>query len=215
MAVAGEAIKVMGALLDHLSTQLLESYEWRLLEASELLALDDHLSTCPACCEKWRQATTRLTALLALQASLQGPDEAATTHLSSEQLTIYAAGGLDEIDRELAESHFEVCPQCDAQAQRLRAQTALDVEAVERSSGLTGAQAPPGVLSARMTATSSPSPLRSRFLLAPLALRVAGAVVMLALLILAFALWLRGRKEGPAIVGRPSAPSPSNSHSPT
>jgi anti-sigma factor ChrR (cupin superfamily) len=61
-----------------------------------------------------------------LQASLQGPDEAATTHLSGEQLTIYAAGGFDEIDRELAESHFEVCPQCAAQAQWLKAQAAQE-----------------------------------------------------------------------------------------
>ena len=121
MAVAGEAIKVMGAPLDHLSTQLLESYSRRRLEAAELLALDDHLSTCPACRERWRQTTTRVTALLTLQASLQGPDEVETTHLSGEQLTSYAAGGLDEIDRELAESHFEVCPQCEAQAQWLKA----------------------------------------------------------------------------------------------
>jgi hypothetical protein len=107
MAAAGEAIKVIGALLDHLSTQLLEGYGRRLLEASELLALDDHLSTCLACRERWRHGGASATALLALHASLQVPDEVATTHVSSEQLTIYAAGGLDEIDRELAESHLK------------------------------------------------------------------------------------------------------------
>src|SRR5262249_29411598 len=146
---------------------------------------------------------------------LEVADEAAPSHLSGEELASYAAGGLDEIDRELAESHFEVCPQCASQAQRLRAQTARDVGAVERSSTLTGAQAPPGVLNGLMTATSSPSSLRSRFLPASLSLRLAGAVAMLALLILAFALWLRGQKEGSAIVGPPPAPSPSISHSPT
>jgi anti-sigma factor ChrR (cupin superfamily) len=90
-------------------------------------------------------------------------------------LAIYAAGGLDEIDRELAESHFEVCTQCAAQAQGLRAQTARDVEAVG-SSALTGAQATPGALSAQLMATSGPASLRSRFPLSPLALKVAGAV---------------------------------------
>src|SRR5262245_2605106 len=133
----------------------------------------------------WRRSNPRVAELLALRGSLEVADEAAPTHLSGEELAIYAAGGLDEIDRELAESHFEVCPQCAAQAQRLRAQTARDVGTVERSSTLTGAQAPPGVLSARPTATLSPSSLLSRFLLAPLALRVASAVAMLALLILA------------------------------
>jgi anti-sigma factor RsiW len=213
--VSGALNRYEGALSDHISTQLLEGYSQRRLEAAELLALDDHLSTCPACREMWRKTNPRVAELLALQASLEVADETAPTHLSGEELAIYAAGGLDEIDRELAESHFEVCPQCAAQAQRLRAQTARDFGAVEGSSASPGAQAPPGVLSARMTATSSPPSLQSRFLLAPLSLRVAGAVAMLALLILAFALWLRGQKEGSAIVGRPSAPSPSISHSPT
>jgi len=174
-----------GALSDHISTQLLEGYIQRRLEAAELLALDDHLSACPACREMWRKTNPRVAELLTLRGSLEVADEAAPTHLSGEELAIYAAGGLDEIDRELAESHFEVCPQCAAQAQRL------------------------------MTATSSPSSLRDRFLPAPLSLRLAGAVAMLALLILAFALWLRGQKEGSTIVGPPPAPSPSISHSPT
>lgn len=200
---------------DHISTQLLEGYGRRRLGAAELLALDDHLSTCPACRERWRKTNPRVAALLALQSSLQVTDEAPPTHLSGEQFAIYAAGGLDEIDRELAESHFEVCPQCAAQAQGLRAQTARDVGRVERSSALTSAQAPPADLSARLMATSSLSSLRSRFLQLPLTLRVAGAVVMLALLVLAFTLWLRDKKEGSAVVVQPSAPAPSISHSPT
>jgi hypothetical protein len=197
--------------LDHLSTQLLESYGRRLLEASELLALDDHLSTCPACCEMWRQATTRVTSLLALQASLQGPDEAATTHLSGEQLTIYAAGGFDEIDRELAESHFEVCPQCAAQAQWLKAQAAQGAVA-EMNSASTSHQSSPATLSRRPVVTSDRPSLWDRFLLLPSTLRVVGAVVMSALLVLTFALWLRAEKDGSAIVGPHPPPSPSTPH---
>jgi anti-sigma factor ChrR (cupin superfamily) len=181
-------------LSDHISTQLLEGYGRRRLGVAELLALDDHLSTCPACRERWRRANPRVEALQALQTSLEVADKTEPTHLSSERLAIYAAGGFDEIDRELAESHFEVCPQCAAKAQGLRARTARDVEAVGRSSALTGA------LSAQLMATSGPAPLRSRFPLSPLALKVAGAVAMLALLVLAFALWLRDKKEESAVV---------------
>ncbi len=193
---------------DHISTQLLEGYGRRRLGAAELLALDDHLSTCPACRERWRKANPRVEALQALQTSLEVADETEPAHLSSERLAIYAAGGFDEIDRELAESHFEVCTQCAAQAQGLRAQTARDVEAVG-SSALTGAQATPGALSAQLMATSGPASLRSRFPLSPLALKVAGAVAMLALLVLAFALWLRDRNEGSAVFVQPTAPAPS------
>jgi hypothetical protein len=198
--------------LDHLSTQLLESYGRRLLEASELLALDDHLSTCPACCERWRQATTRVTALLALQASLRGPDETATAHLSSQQLTIYAAGGIDEIDRELAESHFEVCPQCEAQAQWLKAQAAQGA-AAEMNSASASPPSSPATLSRLPVATSDRPSLWDRFLLLPSTLRVVGAVVMSALLVLTFALWLRAEKDGSAIVVPRPAPSPSTPHS--
>jgi hypothetical protein len=196
-------------LSDHISTQLLEGYGRRRLGVAELLALDDHLSTCPACRERWRRANPRVEALQALQTSLEVADKTEPTHLSSERLAIYAAGGFDEIDRELAESHFEVCPQCAAKAQGLRARTARDVEAVGRSSALTGA------LSAQLMATSGPAPLRSRFPLSPLALKVAGAVAMLALLVLAFALWLRDKKEESAVVVQPSAPAPSNPNSST
>jgi len=202
-------------LSDHISTQLLEGYGRRRLGAAELLALDDHLSTCPACRERWRKANPRVAALLTLRSSLQVADEAPPNHLSGEQLAIYAAGGLDEIDCELAESHFEVCPQCAAQARGLRAQNARDVVAVERYSASTGAQTPPAPLSARLMATSGLSSLWGRFLLLPLTLRAAGAVVLLASLVLAFALWLRASKEGSAIVGRPPAPAPSISNSPT
>lgn len=200
---------------DHISTQLLEGYGLRQLGAAELLALDDHLSTCPACRERWRKTNPRVEALQALQTSLEVADETEPTHLSSERLAIYVAGGFDEIDRELAESHFEVCPQCAAQAQGLRAQTARDVEAVGRSSALTGAQAPPGALSAQLMATSGPASLRSRFPLPPLALKVAGAVAMLALLVLAFALWFRDKKEESAVVVQPPAPAPSIPNSAT
>ncbi len=184
-----------------------------MLEASELLALDDHLSTCPACCERWRQATTRVTALLALQASLQGPDDTASTHLSSQQLTIYAAGGLDEIDRELAESHFEVCPQCEAQAQWLKAQAAQGA-AAEMNSASTSPRSSPATVSRRSVVTSDLSSLWDRFLLLPSRLRLVGAAVMLALLILTFALWLRAEKDGSAIVIPRSAPPSPTPHSP-
>jgi len=202
-------------LSDHISTQLLEGYGRRRLGAAELLALDDHLSTCPACRERWLKTNPRVEALHALQTSLEVADEAEPTHLSSERLAIYAAGGLDEIDRELAESHFEVCPQCAAQAQGLRAQTARDVVEVERASAFTGAQAPPDALSARLMATSGLASLRSRFLPAPLAIRVAGAAAVSASLLLAFLLLLLKQKEGSAVVVQPSAPAPSIPNSST
>jgi hypothetical protein len=43
------------------------------------------------------------------------------THLDYESLAAYVEGGLDSIDREIADSHLKLCAQCDAEMNELRA----------------------------------------------------------------------------------------------
>jgi hypothetical protein len=58
-------------------------------------------------------------------------DLAATglTHLAFEQLASYVEGGLDPADREIADSHLELCPQCAAELNELHA-FATEMEAL-------------------------------------------------------------------------------------
>ncbi|MEW6210745.1 MAG: zf-HC2 domain-containing protein [Acidobacteriota bacterium] len=174
---------------DHLSTQLLERFRERRLEPQELLALDDHLAACAACREMLRETRPLSASLLALRASIEN-DESALDHLREDQLMAYAAGKLDEVDRELAESHLESCAACAAQSQKLSVGQRADISD----------QASKPALWARLVAErlSSVRP----------ALRIAAAVAM-ALLVIAVVLWLRSGTERQEIVEHPPAPQPS------
>lgn len=199
---------------DHLSTQLLERYRQRRLEAAELLALDDHLATCAACRERLREMKPRSVALSALRASLQAADQTAPAHLLHEQLLAYAEGRLDAADRELAEGHLEFCPRCAAQAQELRDSARQRARAANASPLSADAPAPPPARRTNPVAASALSALRGRFVLLPLTLRVAGAVAVIALLVMAVTLWLRPQPGRQEIAGPPPASSPSPSQPP-
>ncbi len=189
---------------DHLSTQLLERYREHRLEPAELIALDGHLATCAACRARVREMKPRRGALLSLQASLQAANQAAPDHLPHEQLMAYAEGRLDEVDRELAESHLEFCPHCAAQAQDLRDSAWQQARAAD-------AQASPPALWTRLVAALGLSSLRERLLPVPLTHRVAGAVAVMALLVIAVALWFGAGRDRQEVVVHPTTPSPSPS----
>jgi hypothetical protein len=197
---------------EHLSVQLFERYRQRRLEPAELLALDDHLATCAACREQLRAMKPSRAALLRLRANLQTAAQTAPDHLLREQLVAYIRSQLDEVDRELVESHLEFCPQCAAQAQELRALTERQAAAVTASPATADSQITVSTWWAKLVASLGLPSLRERFLPAPgwspLALRVASAVATV-LLVLATALWLRTRIERQEIAGHQPTPSPS------
>jgi hypothetical protein len=60
-------------------------------------------------------------AVAALWAAFLPEAGAEPEHLSYEQLEAYVDDELDEVDREVVESHLELCPQCEAEARDLRA----------------------------------------------------------------------------------------------
>lgn len=196
---------------DHLSTQLLERYDRRRLEAAELLALDDHLTGCAACRERLRQMKSGDVALLALRASVQTAEGPASNHLPHEQLMTYAAGRLDEVDSELAESHLDICPPCAAHVKELRDLAAQQDVVVDTSFRSVDGRVLPPASRTGMVSALSLSSLRERILPVSLTLRVAGAVAMIALLVIAVALWVRTQKDGQELVDRHPTPLPSPS----
>ena len=192
---------------DHLSTQLLDRYHERQLGPAELLALDEHLSSCAVCRKMLREVKPRRVALLALRAGLEAANQSTSDHLPDSQLTGYAEGRLDAVGRELAESHLEFCPQCVAQAEALSDSYRRRAEAAGASP--VSAQASPQTLSTKFIAATGLAAVRERLRPVPMSFRVAGAVAVMALLALATLLWLRiqtGRQE---IVDHQPSPSPS------
>ena len=192
---------------NHPSTQLLERYGQRLLEGPELLRLDDHVTSCAECRERLRLMKPGHSALQALRASLQAAPGTAPAHLPPEQLMAYASGQLDEVDRELAESHLEVCRQCAAQTQNLNDSLARWVSNADTSSSSHDLQPSAATLQNRLgSALVHPRPLRRL-----LTSKWAGAIAALALLLIAVALWLRTHTPTQENVGQSTVPLPSTS----
>jgi hypothetical protein len=103
---------------EHLSQPQIERYRQRRLKPPELLAIDDHLAGCADCRRLLREVKPVEEAISALRSNLQTIPVAAPGHLTRAQLRSYAASQLDEIGRELIESHLEFCQQCSARAAR-------------------------------------------------------------------------------------------------
>src|SRR3569833_1235239 len=93
----------------HLSAGDLERYRKRELPPRELLAAATHLAGCDLCRGNLADET-RSGILLT----------AAPAHLTFEQLETYADGRADEIDREIVESHVELCEFCATQVEQLK-----------------------------------------------------------------------------------------------
>ncbi len=102
----------------HFSAQLIERYRQRALPPTELLDADDHLAACELCRRQLDDEQRTQAVARSLHADL-----AATglTHLAYEQLAAYVEGALDQTDREIADSHLELCAQCAEELDDLRA----------------------------------------------------------------------------------------------
>lgn len=108
---------------EHLSVQQIERYCQRALSPAELLEADDHIAACAPCRQQLAEA---------MQASLtfawvgdKSEVAAGMEHLAYEQLEAYVDSALDEVDREIVESHLELCAECVAEVRDLRAFRAI------------------------------------------------------------------------------------------
>src|SRR4030095_15279405 len=97
----------------HLSNDDMARYCGRAMSAVELLAADDHLALCDTCHE--RMGATRLLdgKLFAASEAFNDAISAEVTHLTFEQMAAMADNRLDEIDREVIESHLNLCSRCE------------------------------------------------------------------------------------------------------
>lgn len=107
-------------MTEHLSAEQIEAYRKRSMAPASMLAADEHLAQCEPCRAKL-DATGQVTAALSeLSAGLRqaraGPD-----HLSYELMESYANNATDAADREIVESHIELCRMCAAEVKDLQA----------------------------------------------------------------------------------------------
>jgi anti-sigma factor RsiW len=108
---------------EHLSVQQIERYRQRALSPVELLAADDHIAACASCRQQLAEAVQA--SLTFTWAGNKDEMSAGMEHLAYEQLEAYVDSALDEVDREIVESHLELCAECVAEVRDLRAFRAM------------------------------------------------------------------------------------------
>ncbi|MFH1573657.1 MAG: hypothetical protein ABIG68_06710 [Acidobacteriota bacterium] len=99
---------------EHLTSTQLERFRRRVMAPAELIAADKHLAGCLLCRDAaWREEPGTAS-VDSLQAALCGAKTGGPAHLSYEQLAALVDGSLDQVEREIAESHTAVCGDCRA-----------------------------------------------------------------------------------------------------
>ena len=103
----------------HLSEQDLRRYHDRELLPGEILAFDDHLGNCVSCQAEIRARQESQEAPQRIIAGLQTETDLETAHLLYQEMADYVDNRSSEIDRELIDSHLEVCRNCRVEMQDL------------------------------------------------------------------------------------------------
>jgi hypothetical protein len=121
--------------MDHVTAEQIDGFLSQQLEANQLLSIDEHLESCNLC----RKSITEVSKLKPsdLISSLALNELEETDHLFvSEQLIAYLDNSIDDINREIVESHIQGCPSCAAELNDLRAfKHTIDNEVVIKGDG--------------------------------------------------------------------------------
>jgi len=98
---------------EHIAEKDFIGYGKRELAAAETLRVQRHVAACDACREKLALVFDAQMSFSAVQNNFAFDDfSGEPEHLPYEQLALFVDEKLDEVDREIAESHFTICPEC-------------------------------------------------------------------------------------------------------
>lgn len=107
--------------MEHPSEQRMDGYRQRTLAPDELLAVDDHLASCDECYQRLSNGEPHLSqSLLTLSENLRSSEPKYDDHLTYENLAALVDNEADEIRREIATVHLEVCRQCSEELSALQ-----------------------------------------------------------------------------------------------
>lgn len=112
------------SVTEHLTDEAIEYYRARASSVAEVVAAQNHVVACAACRARLEAAVGADEAVLSLrrqmtQAAVPETPEA-EFHLPYEQLALYVDDKLDEVEREIADSHLSFCGDCAADLADLR-----------------------------------------------------------------------------------------------
>ncbi|HTG17443.1 MAG TPA: zf-HC2 domain-containing protein [Blastocatellia bacterium] len=105
---------------EHLTARQIECYYNRLMSPAELLVALDHVAECNTCREQFEPEQRIHEVGDALRSDLQAQAQY-SNHLTYEDSAAYVDECLGEIEREIVESHLDLCGQCATEIADLRA----------------------------------------------------------------------------------------------
>ena len=107
-------------MADHLTPEQLARYAKRTLSPAELLAADDHLAACETCRQRAGDPQSEETAFAFLRQDLAAQAKLGLSHVSYEQMESYVDNDADASDREIVDSHVELCRTCREELRELQ-----------------------------------------------------------------------------------------------
>ena len=103
------------SLNEHITQEIFDRYAAREAAAAENLFVQTHVAACEKCREKLAQIISPEKAFAAIRSDFAFEDFSdEPEHLPYEQLEFFVDNKLDEVDREIAESHLSICENCAA-----------------------------------------------------------------------------------------------------
>jgi anti-sigma factor RsiW len=94
----------------HVTAEQIAQYRNKSMPPGDLLAFDRHLAQCADCRAELASAGSVTRLLSGLEADAHAPQ-----HLSYHQLADYVDAKSDDLDREIVQSHVELCERCAAE----------------------------------------------------------------------------------------------------
>ena len=188
---------------EHLTAQSVQRYNQRELSPRELIETDAHLASCARCRQLVSEAEETDRTLEYLRAGLHAQGATELEHPSPAQLAAYGDRQLDEVDREIIDSHLLVCAECDEALSDLQDFLALPIPVSRAAASIEGRASVPDqtlVAAPRQYRPSRPSLWESvsafwHSQFEWMSLRTVGAAAALLLLVGAAALVWYSRRE--------------------
>jgi len=162
-------------MTDHLSETEVSLFRERTIGPTERERIDSHVAECESCLRRILPSEDTALIYSELTEALLPDSADEPFHLSNAEITAYANGSIDQADRVIFESHFDICDQCSEAVQSLASPL---VESVAPSG--VQPEIPPQQFSSVWSAAFRFTPARA-----------AAAVLVAACLVLAFVVWRR------------------------
>ena len=91
----------------HVTAQQIEQYRSKGMPPEDLLAFDRHVAQCGECRSQLASEQLVTSFIAGLVSAADAPE-----HLTFDQMTAYVDAKSDDVDREIVESHVELCARC-------------------------------------------------------------------------------------------------------